>query len=296
VEDASIRRVAEGLQALVRAADASGAPDPAPGAERGARVVQGTFDLARELLEGVARQPSLRPELAAEARRLRGALAAAEEVAVALLEGPRFDQAVLSVVLLVRRTLPEALPGPALQVLTFGTNLASAQDADSVQSVLESTVASAGAWRLKRRPGVHVSVTALPGVAGGFERAILSQGEGAPAVYLFAPVGVELSLLGSEGFGLGLFASVVDVGQLLSLPLDPKTDAERLERAEVRVEQVFSPGLYLKVGLGDTPLVVGGGASLAPGLRDVVAGAPVEGATVVRGVAFVAVDVTLYPF
>ena len=296
VQETSIRRVAHLLQELVRTTERIPEADVARRPALVAQAVRHTFALTREALDGVTQQPGFPAELTAEAKRWLVQAEAAEAVAEALASGPHFDQAVLGVLLQVRASLPEVLPPAAMRVLTFATNLATARDAESVKSVLESTAASTGAWRLKRRPGLHFSVTALPGVAGGYEQAVLPSNVGAPAVYLFAPVGVELSFLGSRAFGLGVYVSVLDVGQLLSVPLNDQTDDERLERADVKVEQVFSPGLYLKAGLGDTPLVVGGGVSLAPALRNVLEGEPVEGATVVRGVAFLAVDVTLYPF
>jgi hypothetical protein len=109
---------------------------------------------------------------------------------------------------------------------------------------------------------------------------------------------------------------VFDLGTLASL----RTSARRmpLQRADgttgsadisattpAGASQFFAPGLFLRFGLGETPIVLGLGASVVPSgrrIREVAdparPGAELvsEEANVVRAMLFLAVDLTLLSF
>jgi hypothetical protein len=125
-------------------------------------------------------------------------------------------------------------------------------------------------------------------------------------VALVGSLGLDVSFP-VDASTFGLYVSVVDIGGLLSVPfgeLDATTpggDSAQLE-VEPRISalQVVSPGLYLRWGLPDMPLVLGAGASVVPLARRVrspsgSAMAFEEDVSVLRVMAFLAVDVTLLP-
>lgn len=201
------------------------------------------------------------------------------------------------------------IPDTVQRFIVLGTSLGSAESADEVKSILESTAASVGGWRLKRRSGVVVSLTAFPGLALGVEDLALegAKNDSSFAGYLFAPVGLDIAFCGSRAFGPGVFLSAIDVGQLLSVPLDGEeleTPAEdgsaaegMVEREEtIRFVQVFSPGIFVRFGIADLPLVVGGGVSYLPRLRKVTTDDDGFDVNALRVIGFVAVDVTILPF
>jgi hypothetical protein len=106
--------------------------------------------------------------------------------------------------------------------------------------------------------------------------------------------------------------SVLDVGALMSVQLeevDQATVTQGGERREadvnvstpVRIENVISPGLYLRLGIPTLPLTLGIGASVVPNGRHVEEiredGERVsEDVSVIRASALLGVDVTLLPF
>ena len=106
----------------------------------------------------------------------------------------------------------------------------------------------------------------------------------------------------------GLFLSVIDVGALMSYAYDtPQTTGanDKSVRAgqttPIGFAQIFSPGAFLRLGIGKTPLVIGGGVSFLPRGRSITATdnamtTTTEERSAVRWSFFLAVDVTILPF
>jgi len=195
--------------------------------------------------------------------------------------------------------------------LLLAAEIATAESPDEVRAALHSVVAPVGAWRMKReRP--MISVGGLVGLAGGLEWPVgggISAPGAVPAGALMGSFGLDVSFpVGTSTFGL--YVSVLDVGGLLSLPFGSVEATARTPSGEVQAEleleprisavQVVSPGLYLRWGLPDMPLVFGVGGSVVPLARRIRSGpgdaAEVdEEVSIVRLSAFLAVDVTLFP-
>ncbi|MFO0577284.1 MAG: hypothetical protein U1A78_25035 [Polyangia bacterium] len=224
-----------------------------------------------------------------------------------------------------------ALPESVRRYLPLISDLASAKDAKSVQAALQAAAAPLGTWRAKQRRPM-ISVTSVVGGSAAWEHALgptnvmLSDGWGAGAM---ASLGVEFSAdwyslcraFRGDGCGMspptkangsiGLYATVIDLGQLAvarvsgltdtSTSMNPPNQQTNVQRqSNVSWEDVFSPGLYLKLNIPRTPLTFGGGAAYAPQLRkysftDPSANVTSEFLSTIRVGIFFGVDLTLFP-
>ena len=140
-----------------------------------------------------------------------------------------------------------------------------------MQAALQSAAAPVGGWRIKRQ-GPSLSLSALVGVA--------ASAEWLPAR---KDVGMTISPIAALGFDLsgpigarrrstaGVFMSVLDLGQLVSARIVERAETTGEEGAktasEVSLLSVLSPGVYLKFGLGRSPLALGAGIAYAPAMR-----------------------------
>lgn len=206
------------------------------------------------------------------------------------------------------------------KVTPFLAEVANAKSSNEVATTLESAAAPVGSYKLKyQRP--TVSINAFVGGLGGTELMRTPAVGGAnaettrsPMIAGFAPVGIHATLpfdpseSGGYSFHVGALVSVIDVGALttarFTTEVNTSPDATQRTSASpnVGVGQIFSPGVYLTLGLFKTPLLIGGGASLGPGLRTVDTTTKSTGAvesdniSTVRIGGFVAMDLTLLPF
>lgn len=197
------------------------------------------------------------------------------------------------------------LPTAVVRTLSFAVDLATARTPEEAKAVIESVAAPVGAWQAKRRDNMF-SVTGFVGASYGSDRLDLD-GE-TLELRSMAPVamlGLDVNFRGwpSPDFRLGLFLSAIDVGTLMSYSFDSDgksvdgMTADVQETPPLGLAQVFSPGLFLRAGILDTPLTIGVGASLVPNAREVTFddGEP-DDVNIVRFSAFLAMDVTLFPF
>jgi hypothetical protein len=219
-----------------------------------------------------------------------------------------------------------ALPAAARRYLAFVVDVATAPDSDGVRRAFEAVAAPVGGWRMKRER-LSLSVSAFAGVMAGLEYPDASamadaalQPGGGWAAGLFAPIGIDLAwpaarhpfYLGNlvsltpPGWSHGVFISILDVGQLTWARLSDRSveDGSPAIAAGTDFTQVFSPGVYYHVGLGDSPFTIAVGASYAPALRDyrVAAGDPmdraddrVEPLSTLRLGLSLSIDVTILP-
>ncbi len=183
------------------------------------------------------------------------------------------------------------LPEAARQLLPLVTALASARTAEEVSGALEKFAAPVGTWRDKQRSGGGIWASALVGGSGGFEwpdREVDPAWQGAP----FAAVGVDWIWRkgASRNTARGLFASVIDVGNLVAV----RIRGDSTGAPDPRFSQVWSPGLYYRQSFSKTPFVWGAGFSRVPDLR--TSSSSSEGDIYIwRAQLFLSVDVTFVP-
>jgi hypothetical protein len=201
--------------------------------------------------------------------------------------------------------LGTVLPKNAARTLSFAADIAEAKDAKGVDEALNHFVGHTTYLR-KRSPdaGWYLYVNGYAGATYGSEDACSgakSCGNTAKFAGAYFPVGVELGhpmnvrYVRSVIRSVGLFAQAIDLGVLATWRLENET-SDVASAPKVGVEQVFSPGLHLMLGLRGLPLTVGFGRSISPRLREINTATGTEERNAVRRWALSAsVDIPLYP-
>ncbi len=208
------------------------------------------------------------------------------------------------------------LPDNVARGLVLAAEIAQAQSPEQVRAALETVVAPVGSWRLKRTRFM-LSLSGMVGLSGGVDYVVgggISEGTLVPSIGLIGAVGLDVSFPAGTST-LGVFASVIDVGGLMTFPISDlhatvrdmngTTRSATLQfNARVSPEQLLSPGLYLRWGMFNSPFVLGMGASVIPNARRAEEVGMLPAGTmpvtrdlsIIRAQAFLAVDVTLFPF
>lgn len=196
------------------------------------------------------------------------------------------------------------LPRAVQRYIPLAMDLARAKTSDDVKTALEAAAEPVGGWRLKRN-GFVASVGALAGASAGWEFSLNNDTKLRQSGFVgsvFAPVGFDLSwpVGKNNGSTLGFFVSVLDVGNVVGARFagEKADDVEEVEAAPViGFPQVFSPGLYVRAGLGHSPFVLAAGVSWAPQLRRLtLTDGTTEEINAARVYLGLAADVTLFPF
>lgn len=251
-----------------------------------AGVVDGGLELAEQWarIADQHRPSDLRlGELVGDLRRATGSLAARDYAGAAVALYVVADS------LTGRRFI---LPKGVKEVLSLATALAQAKDGDEVAAVLEAYAEPVQGYRGKREKNKgYFVINAYLGASGGKE---WSNDEGAGFLGVSAPIGMELGLAAGNGWSLGVFGQVLDLGALASFRMSASDD-ELDSEPEVGFAQVFSPGGYLVLGLPKVPVALGAGVNLAPSLRKISAN-PNETRNATRLAFFASIDLTLFRF
>lgn len=229
------------------------------------------------------------------------------DATTAMLSG-RYADGVRSIVALVRDVAGKSLPEPLPRYLVMVVDLSNAKTSSDVQAALQAAAAPVGSWRDKRK-ACSISVTGLVGVAGGYERPLATDGGkrvGSWSGGLMGAVGFDFAFPMGQTWTHGFFLSVLDVGQLITTPIDPQPGKAATDKSttmakagtDFQLVQVFSPGFYYRFGAGKSPFTLGAGFSVAPQLRvyeTTGASAGKDLLSMMRFNAFAAVDVTIFP-
>jgi hypothetical protein len=229
------------------------------------------------------------------------------DATTAMLAG-RYAEGVRKIVAFVRDVANDSLPEPLPRYLVMIVDLSSAKTSGDVQAALQVAAAPVGSWRDKRK-ACSISVTGLVGIAGGYELPFSADGGkrvGAVNGGLMGAVGFDFAFPMGQNSTHGFFLSVLDVGQLISTPIDPQAGKAAADKStttakagtDFQLVQVFSPGFYYRFGIGKSPFTLGAGLSVAPQLRlyeTSGASAGKELFSMMRFSAFAAVDVTIFP-
>jgi hypothetical protein len=181
-----------------------------------------------------------------------------------------------------------------------------------VAAALDAYAAPIGSYKAKYRRTAWM-LNGMVGVLGGYETINTHDVSGGSAIFGgFAAVGLHVTTpVGPYGadnfFHVGALFSLLDLGALTTRRFDQELDRdsgdstpdepppEASAQPELSFTQVFSPGGYLTLGIGSSPLVFGVGVSYAPELRTVTDSGSEFKASALRYGAFLAVDVPILP-
>ena len=163
-------------------------------------------------------------------------------------------------------------------LIHFVNDMAVAKDAEDVEKAIEAFALPAGSYSIKRTSKFNFSINSFPGILPAYEvpwkkdEAFNGPNpEGRFSIGLTAPVGLSLAWGWGkknkcfEGYSMGFFIPVIDVGAITRLRLDTEKDTEVLPKMTFR--NFLSPGLYFHVGFPKTPLSLNIGAQFGPEMR-----------------------------
>ncbi len=150
----------------------------------------------------------------------------------------------------------------------FMIDVLSSKSATDIKGIINKYAAPVGSYRVKRQSSFSLSLSAYPGIQSGFERIIDTDKYG-PVTGVTAPIGPSLNMgLGNGRHSLSLFLPIIDIGAAFSYRW--KNESEGFP-ADLKWEQVLSPGGHLAWGLPKAPIAIMGGIQYTPKLREVTA-------------------------
>jgi hypothetical protein len=197
------------------------------------------------------------------------------------------------------------MPANARNLLGLAASLAQAKTSDDVRQTLEDAALPLGSWRRKNELRGGATLTGMVGFHFGLEHVLetpyakteINDGWSAAPALL---VGVDLHHGLSKKTRLGVHLNLLDLGALASIRLEKpeaegesSDDVEAQANPEVRIEQVFAPGVFPYFGVG--PLDFGPAITFVPSLRGADTPEGHEPLDVVRFGFVAAVDVSVLP-
>jgi hypothetical protein len=149
----------------------------------------------------------------------------------------------------------------------FMIDFIAAKTEGQLKNVISNYALPPGSYSIKRRSDFNITLNAYAGVLGGQEFIDKSD-----LIYktrwttaFSAPIGLDFSWSLPNGHSWSLFASMVDLGAVVSFRLnDPQTEP----LPELNFKNIIAPGFYALYGLKNMPISVGATIQLAPRLRN----------------------------
>jgi hypothetical protein len=301
--------------------DVQVADKPAPADETGAPATVADFMLAaakmlnRTLQDGVTIGKKLGAIKDEQAVSVAG-IADVFEVGEQIVGGQSPSVLVTATVAMLddisdRLKLPSPIADDLRALIALVTQVAQARSADEVAKVLEAGAAPTSTYATKYRHGV-IALGALVGASGGYESVRTSGGEWSRAftVGAFGPIGLTASEPLLDWFHIGVMLSVINVGSLVSTRFgdDTKmvgggsagaTPVTVQNDPPLKFANVFSPGLFVTLGLFQSPFILGIGGQVVPQARQLVAAdgsMTTSPATAVQGLLTLSLDVPIFKF
>ena len=164
----------------------------------------------------------------------------------------------------------------------FMANMVQAENSDAVAAAIESAVLPAGSASIKRQTRFNVSLNAYCGLFAGNE---IIKGLDSHKPFkefnsfgLAVPIGIAFSqgdrllpwplsyLAAPKGWSSSVFISLVDLGAVAAYRFK---DSETEQVPTIKLQDIFSPGIFWSVGIPKTPISVNFGTQFGPNLRKV---------------------------
>ena len=149
---------------------------------------------------------------------------------------------------------------------SFAANIVQSKNSDDVQKAIEAMVLPAGSASIKKKMAFSI---ALNGYLGGFygNEYLAEKKSSRWGVIsgIYAPIGVTFSKSIGES-SLSGFISLLDIGAVASYRLKDDSTASL---PEVKLQNIFSPGLGLIYGFPKVPISIGYTYQFGPALREI---------------------------
>jgi len=140
----------------------------------------------------------------------------------------------------------------------------SADNATNIKGIIHKYAAPVGSYRVKRQSPFSLSLSAYPGLQTGYER-VLNSDKYSLVTGITAPIGPSLNW-GRNKHSFSLFVPVIDIGAAFSYRW--QNEAEGFP-ANIKWEQILSPGAHLVWGIPKAPIAILVGAQYTPKLRKI---------------------------
>jgi hypothetical protein len=146
-----------------------------------------------------------------------------------------------------------------VKYLSFGANIASAQNSDEVKAALNAATLPPGSFSVKQKSKFSIGINAYVGYAWDFKDGLYGRN-------VYAPLGVATSwgLNKGNAGAVTFFVSVIDVGSLVAYRLE--NSATDTLKQEVRLESIISPSAQVIYALPRLPLSICAGVRRTPKL------------------------------
>lgn len=151
---------------------------------------------------------------------------------------------------------------------TFISTVAAAKNPGEVEQAIEAAALPSGSSRIKRETPFNVSLNAYTGLFAGYERISGMNNEKFEInnYGVAAPVGMAIST-GAHHWSWSAFISLLDLGAVASFRFQNSDSIAQIPT--IKLQDIFSPGLFFSIGLPKCPLSVNLGAQVGPNLRKV---------------------------
>lgn len=150
---------------------------------------------------------------------------------------------------------------------TFMTDVINSENSDEAKEVIKKHAAPPASFILKREYDKTFSITGQPGY---FISAENLDNNWAFVSGITLPMGFEYTFKLKKGqensASLGVFAQLVDLGAMLNFRV---SDSSSTLPDEVKISNIFSPGVSLTYGFKNSPVTLGLGYQFTPELRKV---------------------------
>lgn len=148
----------------------------------------------------------------------------------------------------------------------FMVDVLSAETTVAIKGIIHKYAAPVGSYRVKRQSPASVSLSAYPGFYAGLESLNNSDDTGF-VTGVTAPIGLSVNRGTASGHSVSLFGSVVDIGAAFSYRW--QNDEAQGFPAQIRWEQIISPGVHVVWGFPKVPIALMFGGQYTPQLRNI---------------------------
>ncbi|CAH0266205.1 MULTISPECIES: hypothetical protein [unclassified Pedobacter] len=184
-----------------------------------------------------------------------------------LIQEKNYAAASMSTLEIIKPYLNEQTDGykSASRIIAFISDILQSKNSGEMAEVIAAHALPPASFRIKQQHTSTFSLGAYFGPYAGLEY-VKGQGNKLPMVIgLSAPISLDYSWASYNKSYMTLSLILLDIGAAVSYRISH--DNQGLPE-EVRWSQLFSPGLAIRSGLGNTPLVLSLGAQMNPQLRD----------------------------